>query len=78
MFNQNLVDFTRGCLLNRVSKPQTAIALYPKNTSSTSVRVSVTSSVINIQYIAATTITHSITYTNKSIKSVCIEINAKN
>lgn len=78
MFNQPIIDFTRGCLLPRVTKPQTSIALYPKNTANTTLSVSVNSTTISIQYIASSTTTHSITYVDKSVKSVCAEINSKN
>ena len=78
MYKQTIFDFTRNMLLNRVTKPQMSIALYPKNTSTTTLSVNVTSTDVVIKYVSSTTTTHTISYSGKTISNLCAEINAKN
>lgn len=78
MYKQTILSFSRNMLLNRVTKPQMSIALYPKNTSATTLSVNVTSTDVVLKYVSSSTTTHTISYVGKSISNLCAEINSKN
>lgn len=72
--NQN-IDFTRLLLLDNVTKPQAAIALFPENATGTTLSVNVSSTSISIKYISTSVVTSTFSYVGKSIKDLCLEIN---
>lgn len=76
-YNIRHINYARQVLLERVTRPQMAIALYPSNTDDTTLSVQIidNSTVIGIKYIASTTETASISYVNKSIEAIVQEIN---
>lgn len=76
-FRLQNVDFSRQTLLNKTSRPLPVLALYPTNTASTTLSVTVSSTQIIITYISsAGTETPSVTYTDKSSQEVALEISA--
>ena len=76
LFDRLNFEYIRQSLITKISRPQESIYLLPANTGGTILKVNVTSSTIVITYIAGSTSTKTITYTNKSINQVCAEINA--
>jgi len=79
-FSLTNIDFCRQALLQKITRPLDAIALYPQNSSDTTLSVLVASNatVIAIRYTSSTTVNESISFVNKSINTVVQEINNLN
>lgn len=72
--NQN-IDFVRLVVLDLVTRPQPAIALFPQNPDGTSLLVNVSTTTINIRYVSTSTSTSSFNYIGKTVEELCNEIN---
>ena len=71
------IDFCKQALIQKMSRPAPALAIYPKNTPDTQLLIRIVDggTVIAIRYIASTVTNVSVTYTNKSVEEVVQEIN---
>ena len=76
-FSQQNIDFSRQTLIGRLTRPIGLIALYPQNTTDTTLSIQILSNatLLSIKYISSSTVTHSITFTGKSVETVVQEIN---
>lgn len=74
-FNNQNIEFYRQATLDVVTRPQAALALYPKNSDGTSLSVNVSSSSISIRYISSGTETYTIQYIGKTAEELALAIN---
>lgn len=75
LFNKQNIEYVRQAVLPSVSKTQVGLVLYPQNTTDTTLSISVSSTQVTVTYISSSTQTTSVTYTNRSIEDVCLDIN---
>jgi len=74
-YNQQIIGLSKAGLYPKLAKPQGGIALYPINTTGSTLSVNVTSTTIVVTYISSSTHTGTINYTNTSVEDVCLAIN---
>lgn len=76
-YNLTNIEFSRQVLLQRLSRPQPAIAIYPQNSIDTTLQIQVidNATVIGFRYVASTTTTASVSFVDKSVQQVVLEIN---
>lgn len=76
-YNLTNIEFSRQVLLQRLSRPQPAIAIYPQNSIDTTLQIQVidNATVIGFRYVASTTTTASVSFIDKSVQQVVLEIN---
>ena len=78
-FKLQNINFSRQALLGKLSKPLPVLALYPTNSVNTSIYVTVTSTTIVLTFVSsAGTVNPSISYVDKSLQDVALEISALN
>lgn len=77
-YNSKNIDFSRQVLLQRLSRPQPAIAIYPQNSSNNttlSVQIISNATAIAITYTSSSVVTESVTFVDKSLEQVVLELN---
>jgi hypothetical protein len=79
-FNIKNVEFCRQALLQKMTRPLPVLALYPKNSTDTSLYVQVidNATVIAIRYVSSVVTNASVDFVGKSVEDVVQEINQLN
>jgi hypothetical protein len=62
--------------MNKVTRPQNALTLYPQNSDGTILSVNVSTTAINIRYTSSAVQTETVNYVGKSLEDLCLEINS--
>jgi len=75
-FSNQTLDFIRLATQDIATCPQAGLAIYPQNSKDTVLSINVSTTAVNIKYIASTILTQSIPYIGKSLEELATEINS--